>query len=206
MLQAFESQGIAELAVLKVPVRSIEQPATASQPVLDTTRAWYEAGRQLADAREHQKMAGSQQMWAIGDWLLVGESVLFKHLKKARVRTLAAELSTYSRHTLAMAVSVARKYDASMRIEELSWWHHLVVAGLDMTDREMWLRRAVDHGWSPRQLRAELDVQRGRSGPRRAELPRKTINQLLLLRRDDIDQDLRGRLRDWWQREMGGDT
>lgn len=205
-VERLANRGGADLSVATDRIGTlIERIGRSRSGILDSPGAWHEVGRRLARSRGQQEMAGSRQMWAVGDWLVAGENVVFPHLKKSSVRGMAAEISTYSRHTLSMAASVARKFEPSMRIDELTWWHHLVVAGQAPADREMWLRRAVDQGWSPRQLRERITA----GGPDLAPVPsrrsRSTIARFLQLRREEIDQDLVAQLRDWWQREMGDD-
>src|SRR5262245_59221539 len=96
-----------------------------------TPESWRAVGEQLARQRGSLSHAGSRQMWDVGDWLRDGEDEVFKRLNRSRVRAMAAVLTGYSLHTLGMAVSLARKMDPSMRIEGLTWWHHLAVARLD---------------------------------------------------------------------------
>src|SRR6266566_9882650 len=95
-----------------------------------TPETWRAVGEQLARKRGNLGHAGSRQMWDIGDWLRDGEDEVFKQLKRSRVRTMASGITGYSRHTLSMAASLARKMGPSMRIDGLTWWHHLAVARL----------------------------------------------------------------------------
>ena len=175
------------------------------QRAVASPEAWREMGLKIARDRHGHEMAGSQQMWEIGDWLLSGESTVFKHLTKMKVREMAAEVSTYSVHTLVMAVSVARKIEPSMRIDGLSWWHHLVAAKLDLPDRESWLTRAAEGGWSPREFRDELAREGKVARRRRPVRARQTVGQLLQLHREDIDHNLLSQLTAWWRREISAE-
>jgi hypothetical protein len=162
--------------------------------------SWRSVGRSLADRRSGLRGSASRQMWEVGDWLVAGEDVLFRNLNRTRVRQLAAELTGYSRHTLTMAVSVARKVDASVRVDGLSWWHHLCVADRPANEQMEWLTRAAEEGWSIAMLRAELRRQGGsgrarRASPRRAN---RVVRDLLTLRREDLPEELLEQLRRWW--------
>ncbi len=163
--------------------------------------AWRAIGVELARSRVQVDGSRSRQMWAIGDWLAAGEEVVFKSLKKARVRSMAAEITGYSRHTLVMAVSVARKVEPSIRIDGLSWWHHLVVAKLPGEEQSLWLTRAAEEGWSVPVLRERMS----RDGADRSPVSRRTrrlISQLVRLRGNDIDGELLAQLHQWWHQEV----
>jgi hypothetical protein len=141
-------------------------------------------------------------MWEVGDWLLAGEDVVFKHLKRSKVRELAAQITGYSRQTLTMAALVSRRIDVSLRIDGLSWWHHLAAARLDPTELCHWLTRAAEESWSVSTLRARLREEGLISTRSRPERGRQAVLQLVTLRRRDIPEDLRDQLREWWSNEM----
>ena len=183
------------MAVMSI-IDGVEQPATAE--------AWEIVGHGLAQLRNQVEASGSRQMWAIGDWLVTGEDVVLRHLKKRRVRQEAARITGYSRHTLSMAASVARKIGPAMRIDELSWWHHLVASRLDREEVRPWLVRAANEGWSTREFRARLQAcTAGHARP--STVTARWIARLVTLRRDQIDEELRSQLRSWWDREMASD-
>ena len=166
--------------------------------------AWMEAGRRLGLSRLSHQGTGSQLMWEVGDWLLEGEDGVLRHKKRLTIRDLAMRLTGYSKHTLAMAVSVARKVRPPTRVDGLSWWHHLVVANLDEGARTDWLTRAVEYEWTVRKLREELraanpDNGRSRPGPRNGD---GVVRRLVGLRREQISDDLLAELDAWWRREM----
>ena len=60
---------------------------------LATAEAWERVGHGLAQSRNQVETSGSRQMWAVGDWLVVGEDVLLRHLKKRRIRQEAARIT-----------------------------------------------------------------------------------------------------------------
>jgi hypothetical protein len=178
---------------------SSREVSTLQGRSLLTPDSWRAVGEQLARARGSLSHAGSQQMWDVGDWLRDGEDEVFKRLNRSRVRTMAAAITGYSRHTLSMAVSLARKMGPSMRIEGLTWWHHLAVAGLDAEMQSHWLTRAAEEGWSIRELRARLSSE-ARAGGRRPGRPvQSVVTELIRLNRDDIPDSLLVQLRQWWE-------
>jgi hypothetical protein len=162
--------------------------------------SWRGIGLRLASSRGRLEGSASRQMWEIGDWLRVGENRVFSNLNRIKVRALASELTGYSRHTLTMAVSVARKVDASIRVDGLSWWHHLAVANRSPDEQAEWLTRAAEEGWSVATLRVELRA-RGEAGrPSRPPSPERTarlIHDVLQLRRDAVPDGLVVELRRW---------
>lgn len=167
---------------------------------------WRHTGTQLARSSHQIEATGSRQMWEVGDWLLTGEDIVFKNLKKSKVRQMAAEITGYSLHTLRMAASVARKIKSSMRIDGLSWWHHLSVANLDEKGQAVWLTRAAEEGWSVHELRSRLRAQVPQASrpPRRVRTSRLVL-ELTQLHRDEIGNELLGKLREWWQKEVSRD-
>jgi hypothetical protein len=164
-----------------------------------THEAWRKAGDALARRRWQMATTGSQQMWEVGDWLVTGEDAVFARLKRTKVRELAADISGYSRHTLTMAVSVARKVPPSVRVDGLSWWHHLAVAKLGSTEQAEWLERAAEQEWTVQTLRDHL---RPPLAPRRSR-SRRLVGQLTKLTIDDIPEAAIAELRAWVQRELG---
>ncbi len=163
---------------------------------------WRLTGINLRRERERGETTRSRQMWTIGDWLIAGEDRVFIKLKKRTIRKFAAEITGYSQHTLVMAVSVARKVDPAVRVDGLSWWHHLVVARMPKPEQAQWLCQAAEHGWSIRDLRARLrqhghTVSRGRR--RRGE---QLVQQVVALSPGDVGDDLLAQLHDWLDRQL----
>jgi hypothetical protein len=146
-------------------------------------------------------------MWEVGDWLLAGEDDVFKNLNRSRVRELASEVSGYSRHTLRMAVSVARKVDRSVRVDGLTWWHHLCVADGTSDEQRHWLTMAGEAGWSVPRLRSELGAAQraedsARHSRRASRRIARVVRDLLALRRDDVPDELLSQLRQWLDAEV----
>jgi hypothetical protein len=167
-----------------------------------TPSEWRELGRQIAGDRHQVTRRASQQMWAVGDWLLQGEDQVFMHLNRRRVRVLASEVTGYSRHTLTMAVSLARRFRPDTRVDGLSWWHHLLVAKLGEAEQEAWLIRAAEEEWSVRTLRERLRGASVIASKSSGLQPDKLVSELTRWKRSEISERMVEQLRQWWDREM----
>jgi hypothetical protein len=64
------------------------------------------------------------------------------------------------RKTLQQAKYVAGKVESSMRIEDLTWNHHLLVAPFEAPDQKRLLKMAVKGKWSVADLRAHIQAKR----------------------------------------------
>ncbi|TMC08211.1 MAG: DUF1016 domain-containing protein [Chloroflexi bacterium] len=167
-----------------------------------TPSAWREAGRQIAADRHGVARRASNQMWVVGDWLLRGEDQVFANLNRRRVRMLASEVTGYSRHTLTMAVSLARRFRPGGRVDGLTWWHHLLVAKLSETEQEAWLTRAAEEEWSVRTLRERLRDAAVIARKPPALRPERLVSELTRWRRSELPEPTVEELRRWWEREM----
>jgi hypothetical protein len=169
-----------------------------------TEDSWRDAGGALARQRARLAGMGSRLMWEVGDWLVRGEDEVLRHMSRIHVRRVAADITGYSRHTLTMAASVARKVRPATRLPELTWWHHLVVARLDRAEQARWLERAAGEQWPARALRREL----GREMPARGRQRRALgglVGQLVRYGRADITPAEMVELRAWYVREMAAE-
>jgi hypothetical protein len=110
---------------------------------------WAQAGHQLA--RIAHGVA-----WALGDWLLYGQSRFGSRYREA----LAATELDYQ--TLRNYAWVARNVPPSRRRPALSFQHHAEIASLSEAEQELWLGRAERLGWSRNHLRRELATSRRR--------------------------------------------
>jgi hypothetical protein len=164
---------------------------------------WRTVGARLRRERETADAAGSRQMWSVGDWLMAGEDRIFDRIKKRTIRRWAAEITGYSQHTLVMAVSVARKIDPSLRVDGLSWWHHLTVARLPQPEQSHWLSEAAERGWSVRELRAQLALHGHTSSRRRRPRGDQLIQQIVALNPDEVGDEVLWQLRDWLDKHSG---
>lgn len=89
--------------------------------------------------------------WWYGDWWAYeGHS----HSDALQDGLTADELPAYQ--TLRNLGSVAARFPVSRRRDSLSFSHHAEVAKLAPAVADAWLDQAEEHGWSIRELRAEL--------------------------------------------------
>lgn len=97
-----------------------------------------------------KKMEGSIQ-WLIGDWCVQAERKW-----GATYDQIAAETG-YKKKSLREYAYVARSVDLSIRMDNLSFGHHHLVAGLSPDKQQTWLRKALSENWSISQLRKAID-------------------------------------------------
>ena len=107
---------------------------------------WREHGRVLAEADRVQQ-------WSVGDWLLSGEQLTGRKLYPEA----EAIFTGYRRQSLKQFARVARRYPACIRIHDLSWAHHQLVAGYSLPDRQEMLEQARKHGYSLSKFRAVVN-------------------------------------------------
>ncbi|MEE9610435.1 MAG: hypothetical protein V3W19_04245 [Desulfatiglandales bacterium] len=98
-----------------------------------TQESWISAGRLLA------RMNGAVQWW-IGDWLNYGESK--NYISRSKYE-LALKTTGLAKATLWQYSWVSRKVKSSIRIEDLYWRHHELVAGLSEAKQNKWLSYAL---------------------------------------------------------------
>lgn len=113
-------------------------------------REWIAAGQRFGEY-------GRISNWWIGDWLRYGTSRWGeKYVEAARITGLEPK-------TLRNIVYVASAFELSRRRDTLTWSHHAEVAGLDASQQDLWLDRAVAQRLSPADLRIEVRAaERGR--------------------------------------------
>jgi len=80
-----------------------------------------------------EKAATTALMWTIGDWWAYGKA------KYGDARAVAARLG-FARGTVHHANSVARVFESCMRIQNLSWEHHHILAATLRSDPDTALR------------------------------------------------------------------
>ena len=107
---------------------------------------WAVVGQRIARIR-------SGSAWALGDWLLFGESNF-----AGRYRS-ALDATNLDYQTLRNYAWVARNFDVTRRHDGLSFQHHAEVASLSTAEQDLWLHRAETKGWSRNELRRRLRVQ-----------------------------------------------
>lgn len=92
----------------------------------------------------------SSSAWCLGDWLVYGEAAF-----NGRYRD-AIELTSLDYQTLRNHAWVARRFPMACRRDALSFTHHAEVAALAEPERDFWLRKAEEYGWSAKHLRREV--------------------------------------------------
>ncbi len=90
--------------------------------------------------------------WLIGDWILYGEYAYGKTYEQI------AQETGYEKTSLYQYKYVSEKVDFSIRIENLSFGHHQLVAGKSKQEQATWLQRAETEKWSVARLRAEINA------------------------------------------------
>jgi hypothetical protein len=98
--------------------------------------------------------------WAIGDLVNHAES------KWGETYTTMAEITNYSEKSLREYAYVARSVEMSIRMDNLSFGHHQIVAGIKdpvskkplKREQRKWLEKANIHGWSIKTLREAISA------------------------------------------------
>jgi hypothetical protein len=90
--------------------------------------------------------------WLIGDWLVHGENQRYGSAKELAERLGRTDGSLHQ------YAYVARRIEFSIRIENLSFGHHQVVASMDTQSQTQWLEKAKNEGWSVAQLRKAIKI------------------------------------------------
>ena len=88
--------------------------------------------------------------WAIGDWLLAGETLF------GELAAQAVEETGLKKDTLLQFVRVARNVQASRRRPTISWSHHQAAAALDPAEQDRLLSIAEDKRLSLEEFRGLL--------------------------------------------------
>src|SRR5215467_9783819 len=144
--------------VLKLPleVRLTETAMLVSGPL--SFEDWQKIGAYL-------KATHRATQWWIGDYLVGFEA---QHGEKYAQCVDPAEAALWQHYAW-----VARAIPNCLRKQQLSYKHHEAVAPLVMdTEKEIWLTKSVEHGWTTRELREQLII--GGVRKRKAELEAAT--------------------------------
>src|ERR1044072_3326935 len=96
--------------------------------------------------------------WWLGDWVRYGTE------KWGEKYTRAAKITGYDPRSLANMASISAAFDSSRRRDDLTWSHHVTVAGLPEEEQERWLDRAAAENLSVADLRTELRAAPKRDG------------------------------------------
>lgn len=138
-------RAISPIPKAAVPERAA--PAALRLPSSMTYGDWASAGRQLA-------WLSHGVAWALGDWLVYGQTHFGNRYREAIAAT------GLDHQTLRNYAWVARSVPLARRRERLSFQHHAEVAALSEAEQELWLARAERLRWSRNQLRRELADRR----------------------------------------------
>ncbi len=109
---------------------------------------WIAAGRRLG-------AIGRCSQWWIGDWIRYGTS------KWGEKYAEAARVTGYDVASLRNMAWVASQFDLSLRSDNLTWSHHVLLAPLEPDEQRHWLDRASEERLSVADLRIELRSHRG---------------------------------------------
>lgn len=97
--------------------------------------------------------------WYIGDWINFGEA-LFGHEAAQGIEATTKEryseverVTGLDHQTLLNIASVCSRVKKAVRRRELGFWIHQEVAALEPDEQASWLQRAIDEGWTTRELR-----------------------------------------------------
>lgn len=120
---------------------------TPTRMMLDNPDMPYERYEALGGLLGRVKRSTS---WWIGDWLLFGEGVYGERYAQAEAATGLSE------DALLRYAFVCRSVAPDRRRVELSFGCHHAVASMVPREQTTWLKRAVRHGWSERDLRREI--------------------------------------------------
>jgi len=104
---------------------------------------WEQLGKVL------QRFEASIQ-WLIGDWMAYGERTWGQTYEQV------GEVTGYNVKSLYQYAWVSRNVDFSIRIEKLSFGHHVLVAGLEPQQQQQWLEYADANDLSVSQLRQAM--------------------------------------------------
>lgn len=90
-------------------------------------------------------------MWWVGDALVYGRA----HYGEEYTQALG-DITDYSTETIRQAEYVAERVERHNRLFPLSWSHHRLVANMDVDAQNYWLTRALEEGWTRKELAAAI--------------------------------------------------
>jgi hypothetical protein len=145
-----------ELGAADVAELGLRIPPGTSQQV------WLTIGRRLA--KQHLNLP-----WRIGDWAFYGEGEYSKSYDEM------CEVTGLEYQTLRNYAWVAGRFIVSRRRDNVSFSHHMEVASLGSdVEQDKWLDKAVQEGWSSKELRKALSEGLAGGGPSTNEPPAET--------------------------------
>jgi len=127
-------------------------PVSWQPPAELTFEEWTAIGNTL-------QQVGASLNWWIGDWLNYGEG------KWGEMYAQAVEVTGWEYDRLRTTKWVANAVKLSFRKDNLSWTHHVHVAGLEPTEQSKWLELATANGWRSGQLRDAIKASKQLPAP-----------------------------------------
>lgn len=112
--------------------------------------------------------------WLIGDWLVYGV-----RRDWGQTEDIAQALG-YSVQTLYNYAYCAGNVDFSLRRENLTFTHHMLVAAMEPEQQERWLAAADSNGWPVAEMRRQMGLV---AKPRGADYPAKMRRVAALITR-----------------------
>ncbi len=144
---------------------SSSSPAVLGQPASRSAVAWIPNGDMERPTwiREGRLVGavGRGSPWWIGDWLLYGTAMGWGERYSE-----AAKITGYDAKSLRNMRYVSSRFKLSLRRDNLTWSHHVLVAAAEPDEQKYWLDRAVADKFSVDDLRIELRGARRSSRPR----------------------------------------
>lgn len=111
---------------------------------------WLATGRRLG-------AIGRCSQWWIGDWIRYGTARWGERYVEA------SRITGYDVATLRNMAWVASQFELSLRSDNLTWSHHVLLAPLEPDEQRHWLARASEERLSVADLRLELRAARNGS-------------------------------------------
>lgn len=151
-------------AGLRSRIESSSSPAVPGQPASRRAVAWIPNGDMERPTwiREGRLIGavGRGSPWWIGDWLLYGTAMGWGERYSE-----AAKITGYDAKSLRNMRYVSSRFDSSLRRDNLTWSHHVLVAAAEPDEQKYWLDRAAADKFSVDDLRVELRGARRSSRP-----------------------------------------
>jgi len=121
-------------------------------------------------AMQFAKRVESGVMFWIGDLLVHG------YANYGEIASQEDGDGKYSKQTLYKAKSVAERVDICIRMQNLAWEHHQIVAPLPPRQQTRWLQKADKDGWSVAELRKQMRAARAEEAIEANPLPANKFN------------------------------
>ncbi len=118
-----------------------------------TEDEWLAAGKAILQTTRNQ-------LWWLGDWWVFGSHAYGQRSKSLRDAELCRHYQTF-----ANAGRISRKFETYRRREDLTWYHHSVVAALGVDDQEFFLNLASREELSAAAIRDAIKADKLHRSP-----------------------------------------